>query len=135
MQCSMDVDSVAGELYGLPPEEFVRARTGREKQARAAGDRDLAAQIHALAKPTAVAWLANQLVREHGDEIAPLLDIDPIDPGDIVSGNDVLVMVAPGEHDECRESAETPEDNHPPDVPDQGKSHDSREERADKSCR
>ncbi|HEX4018450.1 MAG TPA: hypothetical protein VHX15_17060 [Frankiaceae bacterium] len=71
----MDLESlenVANELYGLAPKEFVAARTEAEKRARAAGDRELAGQIHALAKPTAAAWAANQLVRQHPDEIAGL---------------------------------------------------------------
>jgi len=71
----VDLDSIADELYGLPPEEFTAARTAAEKQARSGGDRDLAKQIHALAKPTTVAWLANQLVRKHPDEIGPLLEL------------------------------------------------------------
>jgi flagellar biosynthesis GTPase FlhF len=71
----VDLDSVADELYSLPPEDFVARRGALEKQARKAGNRDLAGQIRRLGKPTAVAWLANQLVREHPDEIAPLLEL------------------------------------------------------------
>lgn len=71
----MNLDEVADELYGLPPDRFTATRTEREKQARAGGDRDLAAGIHALAKPTTVAWLANQLARRHADELGPLLDL------------------------------------------------------------
>jgi hypothetical protein len=71
----VDRDAVADELYALPPEEFTAARTAREKEAKASGDKDLAAQIHALGKPNQVAWLANQLSREHGDELRPLLEL------------------------------------------------------------
>jgi hypothetical protein len=71
----VDLDSVADELYGLPPEEFIATRTAREKQAKAAGDRELADAIRQLVKPNTVAWLANQLVREHRDEIGPLLEL------------------------------------------------------------
>lgn len=67
------IEEITDELYGLPPEEFTAARTRFEKEAKAAGDRDAAARIHSLAKPTVAAWLANQLVREHGDELQPLL--------------------------------------------------------------
>lgn len=66
---------MADELYALTPEEFTAARTAREKEARAQGDRELAERIHALAKPSVVAWLANQLVRERADEIGPLLEL------------------------------------------------------------
>ena len=59
----MDLESTAAELYGLAPGDFVAARTAAEKQARAEGDRELAGKIRALGKPTAAAWVANQLVR------------------------------------------------------------------------
>jgi len=71
----VDIDTVADELYGLRPEEFTATRTAREKEAKAAGDKRLATQIHSLAKPNQVAWLANLLVREHPDEVRPLLDL------------------------------------------------------------
>jgi hypothetical protein len=68
-------DEVADELYGLPPEEFTAARTCFEKAAKQCGERELAAAIKALAKPNLAGWLANQLVREHRDELAPLLEL------------------------------------------------------------
>jgi hypothetical protein len=71
----VDIDSVADELYALSPEDFTGARTTREKEAKAAGDKELAAAIHQLGKPNLVAWLANQLVRERADEIGPLLEL------------------------------------------------------------
>ncbi len=71
----VDLDTVADELYGLPAEEFTAARTAAEKEARAAGEKELAAQIHTLAKPNQVAWLANQLARHHADELRPLLEL------------------------------------------------------------
>jgi hypothetical protein len=69
------IDEIADELYGLPPEEFTAARTRYEKEAKAAGDRSGAADIHSLAKPTVTAWLANQLVRSHRSELEPLLEL------------------------------------------------------------
>jgi DNA repair exonuclease SbcCD ATPase subunit len=71
----VDLDSVAQELYGAALDDFVATRNGRAKEARAAGDRELAAEIQALAKPTTAAWLVNQLSREHTDDLAPLLDL------------------------------------------------------------
>jgi hypothetical protein len=69
------LDDVAEELYGLAPEEFTAARNQHEKDARQAGDRELAASIHALPKPSVTAWLANQLAREHREELQPLLEL------------------------------------------------------------
>jgi hypothetical protein len=71
----VDVDEVADELYGLPPDEFMAARTAREQEARADGDRALAARIRALAKPSAAAWACNVLVRRERDEIAHLVEL------------------------------------------------------------
>jgi hypothetical protein len=70
-----DFDEVADELYGLPPDEFTAARTRYEKEAKAAGNREEAAHIRALAKPSVTAWLANQLAREHRAELEPLLEL------------------------------------------------------------
>lgn len=70
-----DINEVADELYGLPPEEFTAARTRHEKEAKAAGDRSAAAEIHSLAKPTVTAWLANQLVRSHRSSLEPVLEL------------------------------------------------------------
>jgi len=66
---------VADELYGLAPGAFIAARTVREKEARSAGDRDLASRIRQLGKPSTAAWLVNQLVREHPEAVLPLLDL------------------------------------------------------------
>lgn len=71
----MDFDTVADELYALPPEEFTAARTLAEKDARSAGDRDLATRIKSLTKPNLVGWLVNQLVRERPQDLQPLLEL------------------------------------------------------------
>lgn len=71
----MDLDSVTDELYSLPSEDFTATRNAREKEAKTAGDKDLAGAIRLLRKPSTGAWLANQLVRQHPDEIRPLLEL------------------------------------------------------------
>ncbi len=71
----MTLADVAAELYGLAPEQFTATREAAAKQARADGDRDLAAAIHALARPTRTAWLANLLVRRAGDQVAQLMEL------------------------------------------------------------
>jgi hypothetical protein len=71
----VDLDEVADELYGLPPEEFMSARTTYEQQARADGDRLLAAEIKALGKPSTPAWVCNVLVRHHREEIESLVEL------------------------------------------------------------
>ena len=71
----MDIDTVADELYALTPEDFTAARNARAKEAKAAGEKELAAAILGLGKPTMVGWLANQLVRERRDELEPLMEL------------------------------------------------------------
>ncbi len=71
----VDVDEVADELYGLHPDEFMAARTAREQEARADGDRSLAAEIKALGKPSAAAWACNVLVRHAREEIESLVEL------------------------------------------------------------
>lgn len=71
----MSIEDVARELYGLAPEEFTAARNARAREAKGAGDAELAAAVQALRKPTTGAWLLNQLVREHGDEVAQVLEL------------------------------------------------------------
>ena len=71
----MDVDAVADELYALPREEFTAARDARVKAARATGDRDLAAAIGKLRKPTSAAWVTNLLAREYPGEVGDLIEL------------------------------------------------------------
>jgi hypothetical protein len=67
------LDEVAGRLYELPPEEFVAARGEEAERAREAGDRDLAAAITKLRKPTVGAWAVNLLAHRRPDLVRELL--------------------------------------------------------------
>lgn len=67
-----DFDAVADELYALPRAEFVAARDRRQTEARKAGDRDLAARIKKLPKPTVAAEAVNRLVRKHREDVEAL---------------------------------------------------------------
>lgn len=71
----MDLDEVADELYAVPPEEFIAVRKERQDAAKADGDKALAKEIGALPKPSAAAWAANLLVREHREEIENLVEL------------------------------------------------------------
>lgn len=71
----MNLDDAADELYGLPPEEFVEARNALAKRLKGEGAGDVAARVKALRKPTVAAWLTNQLVRRHGDEVTALMEL------------------------------------------------------------
>ena len=67
-------DDPAAHLYGLDLEEFVGARDALAKELRAGGDREGAAAVKKLAKPTRAAWAVNRLVRDRPDEIAALVE-------------------------------------------------------------
>jgi hypothetical protein len=68
-------DDVADELYALPPEQFVAARDEHVRRARAAGDRELAAALAPLRRPTTSAWVANLLARGQPELLDQLLSL------------------------------------------------------------
>jgi hypothetical protein len=69
----VNLEEIAHELYGLPPERFTEARNTRVAEIATIGDRELAAEVRKLSKPTVAAWLANMLVRQHSREVEELI--------------------------------------------------------------
>lgn len=69
----IDLAEAAAQLYGLPPEEFVPARSGLAAQAKEDGDKALAKAVTQLPKPTTAAWLLNLLVRDQPDQVSELI--------------------------------------------------------------
>lgn len=61
-------------LYSLQREEFVAARDKLARRLKREGDPERSDEVRRLRKPTAVAWLANQLARQHPDAVADLID-------------------------------------------------------------
>jgi len=72
---SESLATVTDRLYGLDPADFLPARTDAVKAARQAKDRELAAAIGALRKPTRSAWLINLLHRHAPNELAALMEL------------------------------------------------------------
>jgi hypothetical protein len=64
MILAVSLDSLIDDLYKLPPEEFVPARTALAKSLKG----DEAKTVKALTKPTVVPWSANQLYW-HGRDV------------------------------------------------------------------
>jgi hypothetical protein len=60
-------------LYQVPLSEFTSARDELTQQLRAQGEREKALEIKKLRKPTAGAWIVNQLVRERPLDVQRLL--------------------------------------------------------------
>jgi hypothetical protein len=72
---ALSFDAVVDALYALPPANFVAAREEHAKAARSAGDRGLAARIHALRRPTLGAWMVNLLARERPELLRQLVEL------------------------------------------------------------
>lgn len=71
-----DLATIAGELYALDLDAFTAERNARAKALRA-DDRELADEVAALPKPSASAWLVDQLVRAEPDVVASALALGP----------------------------------------------------------
>ncbi|HEV7166874.1 MAG TPA: hypothetical protein VGN49_02795 [Micrococcaceae bacterium] len=67
--------AAAAQLYGLLPEEFTAARNARAKEARQAGDGELAEALKELPKPSTAAWVVNTMVTQRRDELDQFLDL------------------------------------------------------------
>jgi hypothetical protein len=71
----VDLQDVADELYGVLPGDFISTRGARAKEAKVAGEPDLAKAITALPKPAAGAWVVNMLARHRTEEIEQVLTL------------------------------------------------------------
>jgi len=61
---------IADELYGVPPAEFIAARTARAAEL---ADRELAGEVARLRRPAPAAFLVNLLARFREDELEDFL--------------------------------------------------------------
>ena len=86
----------ADDLYRLAPEDFTAARDAAAKQARADGDREGAAALRALRRPTVSAWLLNTLVRTAPELVEQLLELGP-GLAQAQAGGDAAALRALGE--------------------------------------
>jgi hypothetical protein len=66
-------DEPTDALFALEPKDFTAARDALAKQLRADGDRDAAAAVKALRRPTVAAWALNQVARDDASVIHDLL--------------------------------------------------------------
>lgn len=64
---------IADDLYALPLADFTPARDALVKEHKA--DKDLAASIKALRKPSVAAWVVNLLVRRDPDQVDQVLAV------------------------------------------------------------
>jgi len=67
-------DPEVDALYGLPLDEFIKARDGLARGRSKEQGKEAGAAIKALRKPSVVAWALNQLARRHPDEVEALME-------------------------------------------------------------
>lgn len=72
---AVDLMAAADELYSVLPEEFVARRNALSAEAKKEGDKDLAAEVKKLAKPSTAAWAVNMLVRHDSDQVQQILEL------------------------------------------------------------
>lgn len=71
---NVELDNAIGDLYVAPRDQFVKDRDALARGLRNEGDRAAAADVHALRKPTLVAWTVNQLAHTNRRDVDLLLD-------------------------------------------------------------
>lgn len=70
----MPIDDDIDELFRLPPDRFTTARDDLAKRLKGSGEKEAAAKIKALRKPTVVAWALNRLGRSSRKDVEALID-------------------------------------------------------------
>ncbi|MEU6269556.1 hypothetical protein [Saccharopolyspora shandongensis] len=71
----MELEELARELYAADPAEFIPARDRHAAAAAERGDRELAAGLKKLRKPTAAAWAVNLLASTDPSSVTELLEL------------------------------------------------------------
>jgi hypothetical protein len=69
-----DLETEVDRLYRLPLDEFTPARNDLAQRLKRAGQKDAAADVQALRKPTVPAWAINQVAHEHGKDVTALIE-------------------------------------------------------------
>jgi hypothetical protein len=85
----MTVPDEADALFDVPPDEFVAARNALAKELRAAGERDVAAVVAKLKRPTATAHALNQVARRQPDLVDTALAARAALRSESIGGGDV----------------------------------------------
>lgn len=69
------MDDRVKNLYAGPLEEFVPERDALARTLRETGERDAAAEVRSLRKPTVAAWALNQLSHRRSRQVGRLLEV------------------------------------------------------------
>jgi hypothetical protein len=74
MAGGQDWEQRIDELYAGPPGEFTKARNALARTLSAGGDKEAAAAVKALRKPSMTAWALDRAARAHPDAVANLAE-------------------------------------------------------------
>jgi hypothetical protein len=69
-----DLDAEVDRLFTLPLDEFTSARNDLAQRLKRAGQKDAAADVQGLRKPTVPVWAINQIAREYGKDVGALIE-------------------------------------------------------------
>jgi hypothetical protein len=94
-------DDAIDRLYGLPLDAFVAERDAMAKELRAAGQRDEAAAVKALKKPSVAAWAVNQALRTQGKAARELWQA-----GDALAATQEKILAGKGSGADLRAATE-----------------------------
>ena len=72
MSAAPDLDARLDELYASDPDEFTKTRDALASELRKSGEKESAAQVKKLRRPSKAASIVNRLSREHGAELGEL---------------------------------------------------------------
>jgi hypothetical protein len=68
-------DEVLDRLLSVPLDRFVEERNGAARELRSAGDREMAAWVASLRRPTPAVWALDQVARTEPQRVGWLLDL------------------------------------------------------------
>jgi hypothetical protein len=69
-----DLETEVDRLYTLPLDEFTSARNDLSQRLKRAGQKEAAADVQGLRKPTVAVWAINQIARAHAKDVTALLE-------------------------------------------------------------
>lgn len=69
-----DLDAEVDRLYRLPLDDFTSSRNDLAQRLKRAGQKEAAADVQALRKPTLPVWAINQIAHEHGKDVTALIE-------------------------------------------------------------
>lgn len=70
---SEELLAIADDLYALPQEDFTPARDAKAKELKA--DKELAAAVRRLKKPSVAAWVVNLFVRREAEQVEQVIGV------------------------------------------------------------